>query len=364
MGLESYLAVCLREPDGRHLGHLAVLDAARMEVADEDVATLRIFAARAAAELERRAQAAALAASRARVVEAADAERRRLGRDLHDGAQQRLLAVSNLLRVGARRQPAGRPAADACSTARPRSSTGPRRLRELARGLIPWRSRSAGCPTRSAPWPRARRARRRSPSGPRRSPRPSPRPSTSWSRSALPTPSRHARGGTRAACASGAATGSSRSRSATTARAAPSRAGTGLRGPCRPRRRAGRPVPGREPRGRRHARQRRDPPRPPGGGRDAAPAPHGPPGPAPAPAARTSPPSSRTARTPRWRGTRAGRPATRRPTRRAPAAQAGVELGRRASGCRSRAVRARTAPLVGDCAVHVPATRPPPRRSA
>ena len=46
----------------------------------------------------------ALQASRARVIEAADAERRRVGRDLHDGAQQRLLAVSNLLKV-ARRKP-------------------------------------------------------------------------------------------------------------------------------------------------------------------------------------------------------------------------------------------------------------------
>ena len=47
---------------------------------------MRIFASRAAAELERRHQAAALRHSRARVIDAADAERRRVGRDLHDGA--------------------------------------------------------------------------------------------------------------------------------------------------------------------------------------------------------------------------------------------------------------------------------------
>jgi GAF domain-containing protein len=75
MGLESYLAVCLKAADGRHLGHLAVLDSRPMEAGDDDIAALRIFASRAAAELERRAQAAELAASRARVIEAGDAER-------------------------------------------------------------------------------------------------------------------------------------------------------------------------------------------------------------------------------------------------------------------------------------------------
>jgi signal transduction histidine kinase len=45
------------------------------------------------------AQLHGLRASRARVVETGDAERRRLERDLHDGAQQRLLALSYDLRV-------------------------------------------------------------------------------------------------------------------------------------------------------------------------------------------------------------------------------------------------------------------------
>jgi PAS domain S-box-containing protein len=42
-----------------------------------------------------------LAASRARIVEAADAERRRLERNLHDGAQQRLVTLSLSLRLAA-----------------------------------------------------------------------------------------------------------------------------------------------------------------------------------------------------------------------------------------------------------------------
>jgi signal transduction histidine kinase len=135
MGLESYLAVCLKASDGRHLGHLAVLDSRRMEAEDDDLAALRIFAARAAAELERRAQAAELAASRARVVAAADAERKRVGRDLHDGAQQRLLAVSNLLRV-ARKQVDG-PGRELLDTAAEELQIAHAELRELARGLHP-----------------------------------------------------------------------------------------------------------------------------------------------------------------------------------------------------------------------------------
>jgi signal transduction histidine kinase len=132
MGLESYLAICLRGADNTHLGHLAVLDARPMEAEDEDVAALRIFAARAAAELERRRQAAALEASRQRVIDAADAERRRIGRDLHDGAQQRLMAVANFLKV-ARKQadaPVLQLAAEELLAANAE-------LRELARGLYP-----------------------------------------------------------------------------------------------------------------------------------------------------------------------------------------------------------------------------------
>jgi signal transduction histidine kinase len=135
MGLESYLAVCLRAADGTHLGHLAVLDVRPMEADDDDVAALRIFAARAAAELERRRQAAALEASRVRVIEAADAERRRIGRDLHDGAQQRLMAVSNFLTVAQNK--AGSEAAPLLDLAAQELSAANAELRELARGLYP-----------------------------------------------------------------------------------------------------------------------------------------------------------------------------------------------------------------------------------
>ena len=135
LGLESYLAVCLRSSENVHLGHLAVLDARPMEASEEDVAALRIFAARASAELERQQQARALEESRARVIEAADAERRRFGRDLHDGAQQRLVAVSNLLRVA--RMKADAPAEELLAAAEEELAQAHAELRELARGLHP-----------------------------------------------------------------------------------------------------------------------------------------------------------------------------------------------------------------------------------
>ena len=52
-------------------------------------------------QAELRAQLAELRASRARIVRAGDEERRRLERDLHDGAQQRLLALGMALQLAA-----------------------------------------------------------------------------------------------------------------------------------------------------------------------------------------------------------------------------------------------------------------------
>jgi signal transduction histidine kinase len=69
------------------------------------------------------------------VIEAADAERRRFGRDLHDGAQQRLLAVSNLLRVA--RMKSDEPADGLLAAAEQELAQAHAELRELARGLHP-----------------------------------------------------------------------------------------------------------------------------------------------------------------------------------------------------------------------------------
>ncbi len=79
-----------------------------------------------------------LAASRARIVTAGDTERRRLERNLHDGAQQRLVALSLALRIALSKldsDPAG--ARDMLTGAGDELGLALAELRELARGLHP-----------------------------------------------------------------------------------------------------------------------------------------------------------------------------------------------------------------------------------
>ena len=79
-----------------------------------------------------------LTASRARIVQAGDAERRRLERNLHDGAQQRLVSLALRLRVAESRL-ADDPAAAAglIAEASDELALGLDELRELARGIHP-----------------------------------------------------------------------------------------------------------------------------------------------------------------------------------------------------------------------------------
>ena len=79
-----------------------------------------------------------LAASRARLVEVGDAERRRLERNLHDGAQQRLVSVAlQLGMVNARLDSDPQGAGEILTAAREDLSRGLDELRELARGIHP-----------------------------------------------------------------------------------------------------------------------------------------------------------------------------------------------------------------------------------
>jgi signal transduction histidine kinase len=100
-------------------------------------------AARLALENERlqaelRAQLAELRASRARIVSAGDEERRRLERDLHDGAQQRLLSLGLALQlVRAKLGPDVDGAADLLTEADVELRAALDELRELARGIHP-----------------------------------------------------------------------------------------------------------------------------------------------------------------------------------------------------------------------------------
>jgi signal transduction histidine kinase len=100
--------------------------------ADEVTAIVRDFTEQREAEAEVRQ-------SRARIVDATDAERRRLERDLHDGAQQRLVSLSLKLRVARKRlgshaEPA---AAAGLDDAADELKTALEELRELAHGIHP-----------------------------------------------------------------------------------------------------------------------------------------------------------------------------------------------------------------------------------
>jgi signal transduction histidine kinase len=127
--------------DGRPVA-IVVHDAALLEgpALEREIGS----AARLAVENERLqaevlAQLEDLRASRARIVETGDAERRRLERDLHDGAQQRLLALSYDLRLArAAAEAAGdREHATLLASGGDEAQAALGELRELAHGIYP-----------------------------------------------------------------------------------------------------------------------------------------------------------------------------------------------------------------------------------
>ena len=76
--------------------------------------------------------------ARQRILAAADEERRRIERDLHDGAQQRLVAVTLTLRLAeARLETDPASAAKLVTQAREEAQLAIEELRELARGIHP-----------------------------------------------------------------------------------------------------------------------------------------------------------------------------------------------------------------------------------
>jgi signal transduction histidine kinase len=113
----------------------ATMDASFPPGAEQRLAAFAELVAQALANAEAREE---LAASRKRLVEAAQVERRRLERNLHDGAQQRLVGLSLTLRLAERRLERDPEAArDALAQANAELSEALEELRELARGLHP-----------------------------------------------------------------------------------------------------------------------------------------------------------------------------------------------------------------------------------
>ena len=98
----------------RRLGHRASPRPARRPGADRGDRQGGPAGARARAPARDAARPSrrSCASSRARIVATADAERRRLERDLHDGAQQRLVTLAIGVRLARRRHAAGDPALD------------------------------------------------------------------------------------------------------------------------------------------------------------------------------------------------------------------------------------------------------------
>ena len=78
-----------------------------------------------------------LTTSRARLAAAFDAERRRIERDLHDGAQQRLVALSLTLGLARLDAPDGSPIADRLAKAQAEAGQVLESLRELINGIHP-----------------------------------------------------------------------------------------------------------------------------------------------------------------------------------------------------------------------------------
>jgi len=87
--------------------------------------------------METDAQLTEVARSRARLVDAFEVERRRIERDLHDGAQQRLLALSMQLGLARLELPDGSPAAEGVQRAHELAKEALAELRELIRGVHP-----------------------------------------------------------------------------------------------------------------------------------------------------------------------------------------------------------------------------------
>jgi signal transduction histidine kinase len=123
---------------GRLWGSLAVFSASPHHFPPDAQQRLADFTNLVALALESAEAHDQLTASRARIVEASVAERRRLERDLHDGAQQRLVTLAVHLRIAQESLHEDPAAAEAMlASVGEELKAALEELRELARGLHP-----------------------------------------------------------------------------------------------------------------------------------------------------------------------------------------------------------------------------------
>jgi signal transduction histidine kinase len=147
-GAGSRVEVPPKDPDrailpldaGGDRGPVLIYDATREHERDlvravAAAVTLSLENERLAADL--RAKVDELSASRARIVQSGDTARRRLERDLHDGAQQRLVSLALSLRILGTRVHGDAEAERELEAARRELDHALDELRELARGIHP-----------------------------------------------------------------------------------------------------------------------------------------------------------------------------------------------------------------------------------
>jgi signal transduction histidine kinase len=136
---ESRATTLIDRDDGTHVAALVHDTSLRdeHELLDAVTAAAGFALENARLHAELRARLEELRGSRARIIEVAQTERQRLERDLHDGAQQRLVALSLELGLLEERFQAHPDARDALDQTRREIMESLRELRELAQGIHP-----------------------------------------------------------------------------------------------------------------------------------------------------------------------------------------------------------------------------------
>ena len=124
--------------EGRLWGMIGVGSSQERPLAPDTEARLESFTELVVTAIANAESRAALAASRARIVAAADESRRRIERDLHDGAQQRLVHAVIVLKLAEKALSDGDAAAsEMVAEARRHAEQANAELRELAHGILP-----------------------------------------------------------------------------------------------------------------------------------------------------------------------------------------------------------------------------------
>lgn len=132
-----------REPlrvDEEEIGFIDHVESVPRILAEQTATTIALSVDRLRLQTEVRAQMAEVVESRKRVIEAADNARRQIERDLHDGAQQRLLALSmeaDRLRVRLERSEVSDAIVDDAVAISKAAKEAHAELRDLARGMYP-----------------------------------------------------------------------------------------------------------------------------------------------------------------------------------------------------------------------------------